>query len=159
MATVNYKNSNILSITTDTTLPTYITKTGTLSVTANTKEITGVGTLFTTETKVGDWIIDLTNHEMRKITAIGTNLACTVDNNFSNTLSGATVKIIPSSRVVSILFNCASGSAVIEGITIPVATTIVWDKSSRETQHSPIDFVDPVFINGTSGTVTAWYQL
>ncbi len=155
----NYKNTNILSITTDTTLPTYATGTGTFTAAAGSRDVSGASTLFTTELHVGDWLVDLTNHEMRRIDRIGSNTALNIDHGFTNVQTTVGVLHIPSSRVVSILLNCASGSAVVDGTTIPTATTIVWDKSSRETQHSPIDFCDPVFVNGTAGTVTAWYQL
>lgn len=160
MPAVNYKNSNIISISTDTTLPAYAVKTGTLSETAGSKEIAGTGTLFTTETKIGDWIVDLTNHEMRRIVGIGSNTACNVDNSFSNTLAGVTVKIIPSSRVVKIDGICVAGGGKIDTVTLP---TNVWmniaDKSSREAGHSTLDFCDPIFVDGTGAAVVLTYEL
>lgn len=158
MAT-NYTNTGIISITTDTTFPAPVSGTGTITAAAGSRDVSGSSTLFTTELNAGDFVIDLTNHEMRKITAIGSATALNIDHGFTNVQTAVSLKSIPSSRVVKIDAYTTSGGKI-NTVTIPPAQ--VWpvgDKSSRENQHSPIDFCDPIFVDGTGGTVTISYEL
>ncbi len=158
MAT-NYKNTGIISISTDTTFPAYVAGTGTITAAAASRDVSGASTLFTTELHNGDWIVDITNHEIRKITAIGSATALNIDHGFTNAQTTVDLKSIPSSRVVKIDAYTVSGGKI-DTVTLPAAQ--VWpvaDKSSRETQHSPIDFCDPIFVDGTGGTVIISYEL
>jgi hypothetical protein len=61
------------------------TLTGTISTTTGSSTLTGTGTLFTTQLRVGD-VISVSG-TFRKITAISSNTAATVDTNYTGTLT------------------------------------------------------------------------
>ena len=63
-----------------------IAATGTVSNSSNGATVTGVGTAFTTELAVGDWVVIGT--EVRQISAIGSNTSLTVSENIVNANSG-----------------------------------------------------------------------
>ena len=71
--------------------------TGTIDPAASTS-VTGVGTVFTTEAKIGDALV--VTGETRTITAIASNTACTVDTAFSNNANDTTPEIHPAAFVV-----------------------------------------------------------
>ena len=71
--------------------------TGTIDPAASTS-VTGVGTVFTTEAKIGDKLV--VSGETRTITAIASNTACTVDTAFSNNANDTTPEIHPAAFVV-----------------------------------------------------------
>jgi hypothetical protein len=70
--------------------PNYTTATGTVSVTAGQPTITGVGTLFTQEFRVGDYV--LVNGERRKISAIASDTSATTETNFAATIGGVALR-------------------------------------------------------------------
>ena len=71
--------------------------TGTIDPTASTA-VTGVGTVFTKEAKVGDKLV--VSGETRTITAITSDTVCTVDTAFSDNANDTTPEIHPASFVV-----------------------------------------------------------
>ena len=71
--------------------------TGTIDPAASTS-VTGVGTVFTTEAKIGDALV--VTGETRTITAIASDTACTVDTAFSNNANDTTPEIHPAAFVV-----------------------------------------------------------
>ena len=71
--------------------------TGTIDPVSSTS-VTGVGTVFTTEAKIGDQLV--VSGETRTITAIASDTACTVDSAFSNNANDTTPEIHPASFVV-----------------------------------------------------------
>ena len=71
--------------------------TGTIDPAASTS-VTGVGTVFTTEAKIGDQLV--VTGETRTITAIASDTACTVDTAFSNNANDTTPEIHPAAFVV-----------------------------------------------------------
>ncbi len=158
MAT-NYKNTNIVNITTDTTFPTFTTGTGTISIVAGSRDVSGVNTLFTTELKPKDWIVDLTNHEMRRVTSVGSATACNIDHPFTNDLVGATARYIASSRVVSLMAISPSAGGKIDTITMPTDNWVNYDKTSRSRSANFLDFCDPIFVDGTGSNVIIMWEL
>ena len=71
--------------------------TGTIDPAASTS-VTGGGTVFTTEAKIGDKLV--VSGETRTITAIASDTACTVDTAFSNNANDTTPEIHPAAFVV-----------------------------------------------------------
>jgi hypothetical protein len=61
--------------------------------------VTGVGTVFTTEAKIGDKLV--VTGETRTITAIASDTSCTVDAAFSDNANDTTPEIHPASFVVT----------------------------------------------------------
>ncbi len=164
MSYVNYKNTNIVLISSATTLPVPTLKngttdapSGTLTIAAGSTDVTGASTKFTTELVVGAWIADITHTEFRKVVAIKTDTACTLDRGFTNVFTAATPVYVQPSRIVTMNCYCAA-NAKIDGVTAVTGSTVIYDKSSREAQRSPIDYCDPIFVDGSSGAITAWYQ-
>jgi len=152
MATSNKTNNLVQSTTTLTTIPAPTTQTGTFSVLTGSKDVTGTSTKFLTEVKQGDWLIDYTNFEVRKVESVKTDTALELVSGFSNDQSGIAVKTCPSSRVVRIQLVSAAGGKL-NNVTMPTSIPVELDKSSRETMHSPIDYIDPVFVDGTGGAI------
>ena len=71
------------------------TATGTVSVTANSNAVTGTGTIFTQEVDVGDKIaVSGTPPETRTVTVVSDETHLTVDSNFSNAHTNATMTVI-----------------------------------------------------------------
>jgi len=151
------KTNNISdSITGLTTIPSPTSRSGTFSSAANGIEVTGSGTSFKLLNK-GDWIVDYTNFEVRKIANIYNDIYLTLESGFSNIQSSVALVTVPSSRVVRIDL-VASTAGKINNVSMPTGQEIVFDKSSRQDQHSPIDYIDPIFVDGTGGSVFAITQ-
>ena len=68
-----------------------VNATGTVKTTSGSATVTGSGTKFLTEVKVGDQIT--VNQVNKIITAVSSNTSLTVDSNFSSTLSGQTMVV------------------------------------------------------------------
>lgn len=68
-------------------LVTGVTATGTGTISTSEKDVTGIGTLFLTELSVGKMIIVGT--EKKYVTAITSNLACTISGKFDADISGS----------------------------------------------------------------------
>lgn len=67
------------------------TKTGTISIPSGSRFVTGVGTLFTSELQVGDYIYATdsgTYGEVRKVVSIESDLNCGIESAFSSVISG-----------------------------------------------------------------------
>ena len=75
-------------------LPVEVTETGTISHTNNTLLVIGVGTLFSSKLKVGQWIY--ANSVLRKITHIESDTRLLVDATFGADLTGADLKTCQS---------------------------------------------------------------
>ncbi len=163
MATVSSANTNVVSVSGLTTHPPVASATngtaptGTFTAGATGTEITGVGTNFT-KFKVGDWIVDYTNFEIRKIVNIQSDLICTVGPKFSNALAGVTLVITPSSRVkYATLFGTTA--AKINNVSMPLGVVIPLASEDNAAQHGNTNFIDPVFVDGTGGSIFITWRI
>ena len=137
-------NNPKYSITSDDTFPLSSAATGTITSVNNKEKIVGVGTLFTTEFSVGDWIYINGNNEIRRIVNIVNNLECTIDAPFDTDAAGDTFKKTPKSIYSEISAYVVSGVTTIDGITFAVGRGTddyrTADGSFRKT------YVDPIVI-------------
>lgn len=145
----NFKNTNRELITTKRTVPLNSTKTGTISIVAGSKEVVGVGTLFLSEAKVGDWIIDFTNNELRQIESIENDLYCIIKQGFTNAFVAAATIITPKSDFVEISYLALAASNI-DGAAVTAGEYGGWGKNSRE-RSAATDFCDPVIFDGATG--------
>lgn len=111
--------------------------------------VSSVGTAFLTELKIGDWLVDFTNNELRKIVEIISNDNLTVNYNFSNTVAAASVITTIGSSYVeqSIVFNPTAG--LVDGVALPANIGFSWGKQGRTTSGDK-DFVDPIIVDATA---------
>jgi len=166
MATaISSSKTGIVAISTASYFPP-IASTGTITVAANSVAITGAGTNFS-KFNIGDWIMDISNYECHKIVNIpiiqtsetGTtspvksDLYCTVDAPFQNALSGATLVIVPASKIVKANIYAASGGKI-NNVAVPVGWLPTFERPGVD-QNLPID---PFFVDGSGGTVTIMFS-
>ena len=140
--------------------------TGTITVAAGQTAITGSGTNFS-KFNVGDWIMDIGNYECHKITNIpiiqtsetGTtkpvksDLYCTVDAPFQNAITAETLVIVPASKIVTANIYVASGGKI-NNVAMPTGWMLPFGRPGVD-QALPID---PMFIDGSGGTVTIMFS-
>jgi hypothetical protein len=86
------------------------TRTGTAAVTANSATVTGTGTSFTTELKVGSEI--LINGERRTVQTIASTTSLTVDAPYVNTASGAAITMLDDFLVPTTDFSVSSNGGL-----------------------------------------------
>ncbi len=160
MAT-NYNNDKIVSYSGDinTAPDKYTTLTGTFSSVG--KNVTGVGTLFTSEiggglSMVGQPTIVAGGYlfngvdEVREILDVITDTNLVLKNAFtSDVLAGTAVKFVQESRVKQMSFVVTSGTAVVDGVTLVLAES----SGFGDTAANNIYTLNPIIINSVGGTV------
>ena len=109
--------------------------TGSIDPTASTS-VTGVGTAFSTELAVGDKIN--VNGEIRKVTAIASNTALTVDAAFTDTAADAAL---------------TAGTGVLTGSIDPAASTTVTGIGTAFTSELAVG--DTITVSGETRTISA----
>lgn len=134
----------VISTSTSGRLPAEVTKTGTISHENATTLVIGVGTLFMSELKVGQWIY--ANSVLRKITDLESNTRLQVNATFGGTLSGVALKTCESGayRFVRIENVHASVAATVLGVSVPAGKHVEYKEAAG---------VEPLFYDGTSSTL------
>lgn len=158
-----YTNENIVSITTKRTFPELqTTLTGTNTVAANVKFITGTGTTYlsqiggdggvgqpATPSALG-WLIDLTNSEIRRIDSVVDNTHVVLETGFTNAQVGTTLYYHPISKYQQMGFLCSAGGGSINSVVLP-ANGFMNFGSDLDSKYS----VAPVIVDGSGGTIIA----
>ena len=158
MAATNYKNTKFSVITGKQTVPASTPATGTI-VTSGTA-VTGTGTKFLSEMMAGSWIYSASQGEVRKVVRVDSDLAAYIDKAFTTDLASAAPVIIPESdtHIVTMTLIATAGTPTIDGIAyggsastgFPVITLTKEGRSTSSTR----DFIDPVIVNATGGSMT-----
>lgn len=128
------------------TFPQSTALTGTVSTANNKTLIIGVGTLFSSELQVGEWIFDTTNSEIKQIQSIQSDTELTLKEPFTNSLSGATVKRTPRQTYRMASFRIDdTATAKIDGIEFLAnqSGTMGLDEVSRKRPN-------PIIIDSTT---------
>lgn len=148
------KNTIFYNQTSKDTVPASTALTGTITSAAASRELVGTGTAFISQVTKGDWIVDLTHNEIRRILNIPTdNTSLELESGFTNALSSATLYFIKKTIIKYIGIVPDNVSVTIDGAAVPVANIFYnFDKGSRgaKDSHSPTDFVDPIIVDATS---------
>lgn len=112
------------------TIPTSVTKTGTITHSSATKLVVGTGTLFLSECKIGAYIY--ANEEIRQIVDIHSNTRLQVKTGFSSDFTAATLKIAESGiyRHVGIKNTSESVDGELFGNTFPFGETVNYNSES-----------------------------
>jgi len=146
------KNSKnyILSVT-KTTVPAYATKTGTM-VTSG-KNVIGTGTLFVSEVRPGDWLVDINNFdELRKVVSITSNTHMIIDSPFAGDILAANpVRTVRSRAKMISLSNTGGSDATVDGVALIPGESNSYPKSDKNPNGS--DFIDPMIVVPGSTTV------
>lgn len=156
----NSKNTFNSSITDKRTIPFDLLKTGTIATIG--KDVIGTGTLFTTQVKVGDFLVDLTQNEVHKVVDISTNTLMHIQEAFgADIVAGTAIRISPSvprPKEISLLIPSGGASGLIEGVTWVAGIT--WSSSKIGTYNNGRnDFINPIIADatGTNMLVTINY--
>lgn len=144
------KNSIYYPVTSHTVVPAPTTMTGTIKTKGT--NVTGVGTLFLSEVKPGDWIVHIAQDEVRKIVTRRDDLFLAIDSPFSSDMTLSTAFQVVRSRVKQMsLANSGAGDATIDGNPFMSGETVSFSKSGKNPNGS--DFIDPVIVDATGTTV------
>ena len=127
--------------------------TGTISSVNNGRKIVGVGTSFTTEVNVGDWIFikDQSSDAFRKVINIVNDLELTIASPFTTPLAAAAFDITPASRLISIALVPFTSAANIDGVSTPAGFSFNLERG-KNWRNAAGNFVDPVFVDSTVNT-------
>ena len=132
-------------------VPAYGTKTGTITTIANNRVVVGSSTLFNTEVFSGDWLVDLTNGEVRQVESINSNTELLLKTGFTNALSGVAVRVISSSNSkVQYMEIKPAGTVAIDAVAYSSAETYT-DGQMNPTGANQ-QFCKPVVLNATATT-------
>jgi len=149
----NQKNTFIDTITDKRCIPYNSTKTGTIQTVG--KEVVGTGTLFLTQCKVGDWLVDLTQNEIHKIISVSDNFSMHIQEAFAVDLPALTAVVtvprFPQAKEISVLIPFGSPNGLIDGKTLYAGVPYDTSKLSRS-KSTGYDFVDPIIIDASGTT-------
>tara|TARA_R110002126_G_scaffold217897_2_gene363682 strand:+ start:400 stop:888 length:489 start_codon:yes stop_codon:yes gene_type:complete len=157
MAATNYKNTKFSVITGKQTVPASTPATGTIDTSGIT--VIGTGTEFLSEMMAGSWIYSSTLGEIRKVVRVDSDLVAYIDKAFGSDLASIALFIIPESdtHIVTMTLIATGGTPTIDGIayggaltSIPVITLTKEGRSTSSTR----DFIDPVIVDATGGSMT-----
>lgn len=150
-------------VTTDDSVPASTAGTGTIStstVGGGGQYIVGSSTSFTDELTRGGYIVDVTNHECRRIKSVIDDENLVVEGSFSNTLSGVDLKYIPKDEIDVIFMeidNTGGSDTTIDGVTIASGTTRTFGQPDN---NDPKRYVTPKIVDGDTSncTITLTYS-
>ena len=150
-------------ITTDDSVPASTAGTGTIStssVCGAGQYITGSSTDFTSELERGAYLIDLTNHEVRKVKEVIDDELLIVDEAFSNDLSGVNLKYVSEedAQVVYMEIDNTGGSDTTINNVAFGADKVFTD--GQPDNKDPRKLVVPKIVDGATSncTVTLTYN-
>lgn len=144
---------NIWTQTTQDSVPKATAGTGTITSVNNKQMIVGVGTLFTTEAQVGDYIYIKGQNEFAKIVSIESDTELQLYRKFTVDLAGAAFHITPKSRYheVSVL---VTGAGSIEIDTVSFSQNEVYNAYKDNIgSFAGNKFVAPIDVDATGSTV------
>lgn len=145
-------NNNVFydTITNKRTVPYNSTKTGTIQTVGT--DVIGTGTLFTTEVKVGDFLVDLTQNEVHKVVQIQDNTNMYIQEAFTVNLPAATAVVIspsvPRPKEISLLVPVGNPDGKINGKTLIAGAGFNVSKMAKDINGRP-DFVDTIVVDAT----------
>lgn len=111
--------------------------------------IVGTGTLFTTEMRVGSYLVDLAHNECRRVYRVDSDTLAFLEIPFSNDISASAPEIIAAhqAKVKSITLS-TSDSCAINGVAFTgtfVVSRYGNDRSSRS------DLIEPIIVDASGG--------
>lgn len=146
------KNTNFYLITNaKAAVPAAISGTGTLTTNvANTKVITGTGTLFLTELKIDDFIYDAAQNQVRKVTAISSNTTLFIDEAFTTPLAGVALKYITDYDTIVELsvINAGAVNGKVDNIVLKAGLGISYSKTNKQNVGRYAN-IDPITVDAT----------
>lgn len=134
--------------TNEDTVPASSALTGTWTAAANSKRLLGASTTALSQIKIGQFIFDDANNEIRKVQDVQDNTNVILEKGFSNALSGATLKVVPmTSRQISVL---AVGDVTI--IDKYDNSTLLADKDAITPHKDTRGYVEPFIVDPAANT-------
>ena len=123
------------------TIPASITTTATAAITTTSNIIVGTGM---DALKVGDWIVDITNQERRKIVQVNGATSVTVSHAFSNATGSAVLDIVTGEATRAVFMQLTGTGIVVDGVT-----TDSVEFGNVNNGGDPNKLIRPRFVNGT----------
>lgn len=149
------KNSLFYAMAAKDTVPASTTKTGTIATLGI--NVTGAGTAFRSELKLGDWIVDLAQDEVRKVMNIRSDTFLTIDSAFTIDLAALTALVVVRSRAKMISITNAGGAdGDVDGVALVSGETVSFPKSNKNPDGK--DFIDPLIVDPTGTTIKVLIQ-
>ncbi len=148
----NFKNDKFYTIADDKqSIPVSASGTGTISTTG--KAVKGVGTLFMSELRMGSWLVDLTQNEVRKVIRTESNTLVFLDNAFTVNIAALTTPNIISNtklniRQISVSIDPALANGEIDGTVLLAGAALEFGKPSDNSRNS-FAFIDPLIADAT----------
>ena len=154
---MNTNNVIVLNNTQD-SIPQATAGTGTISSVNNKRFIKGVGTLFTTEARIGDFIYIKGQNEFSKIDQIISNTELYVDRKFGVDLVASAYHITKYSTYDEVSAEVtAAGAATIDGVSFSQGEGVTFRKDGSGS-YGQNKFVAPIDIDATGTTVRVTLQ-
>ena len=147
------KNTGIFLLSAIDTVPASVASSGG-TITSSGVFVRGVGTTFTNDFNVGDWIFDaVSNNEIRRVTGITSDLLLTIDEPFTADIAVAQAyRITAASTLVFIGVALPTGvTADIDGASIPAGTALNWSRADKSSTTPTM--IDPIVVDPTAGDV------
>ena len=151
-------SDNIITLNnTQDSIPLSAAGTGTVTSVNNKMFLTGVGTLFLAEARVGDFIYIKAQNEFARIETIVSDTELYLNRKFTVDLAADAYDITPYSTLIEISAAVdAAGDAEIDGQTIPAGASVSFTKVGDRNYGQK--FVAPLDIDATGTSVIVTIQ-
>lgn len=148
-------------LTTKDTVPQSDAKTGTFTTSG--KVVTGSGTSFLTEVKIGDWLVNLAGDEVAEVIKVNSDTQLEIKFKFSSDVAAATAVRIVDSRIAKVMYmelsNDGGVDTTIDGETfLADKATSFGQPNVRGERHG---LVVPKVVDGATSNVTVnieWWE-
>lgn len=132
-----------------------LTSTGATALVNGTPDYTRLGI----NCQIGDWIVDLSQNEIRKIVSIGDIHSATIESAFTVNLPASTALVVvkrsPQPKEISVLIPNGNPNGQIDGKALAAGVGYDVSKMGRSmSSSSGIDFVDPIIVDASGTTAT-----
>lgn len=146
----NNKNSQFYALTIHDTVPASALKTGTIRTIGI--NVIGTGTLFLSEVKPFDWIVDITNDEIRKVVTRRDDTYLAIDSPFTSDIAaGHDVRVVRSRAKEISVSNEGAANGEVDNQVFLRGASLTFSKSSKTPNGS--DFIDPILVDATGTTI------
>ncbi|MES2395818.1 MAG: hypothetical protein V4549_07435 [Bacteroidota bacterium] len=125
--------------------------TGTGTVVTHGIAVVGTGTLFTTEMRVGSYLVDLANDEVRRVYRVDSDTLAFLDIAFTVDLSSVAPEIIAAHQMkVKLISLDTEDSCFVDGVAFTGVMTIPRTGNDRSSRS---DLIDPIIVDASGGSM------
>jgi hypothetical protein len=148
------KDTNLISLTTQRSIPLESAGTGTITSVNNEQKIVGVGTLFTEEVNIGDFIYIKSQNALRRVENIVNDLELTIDEPFAVALAADAFDVTPRPRYVEVSLDILPGAgALVDGVLVAAGKSVTFSKAGQSSSYGKRR-LDPIDVDASGSPVT-----